>query len=289
MSKLHNASRAAQARKRRERKRKQLEDLWHLANAPDASSFVKREYEAAFERHTKFLKTESTRVATWRKKLAADIAKGVPNAVEKAKRNKEAKRASYLKRKNQGRIKTLKTQKRSVRKIKYIKEKLEQQQNINGYWVPWRKGLWTPLGVAIKLGHLEAVRWLLENDASPSKCCTQTLVVKPLKLAVEENKPEIVQILLETDELRDESRSHGALHWAIHHQMFEVVKSFIEKGYDLNEYFMDKTPLGASLNCWKARSGDARLVKRLLDANADVRKQSKICTRLTVMVSVLSW
>ena len=98
-----------------------------------------------------------------------------------------------------------------------------------------------------------------------------------MDLAAEDNKPEIVQILLETDDLRDESRSHGALHYAIHHQMFEVVKSSIEKGYDLNEYFMDKTPLGASLNCAKARSGDARLVKRLLDAKADMRKQSKLC------------
>ena len=40
---------------------------------------------------------------------------------------------------------------------------------------------------------------------------------------------------------------------------------------------MDKTPLRASVNCGKAKSGDARLVKRLLDANADVRKQSKLC------------
>ena len=132
MSKFHNADRAAQARKRRERKNNQLEDLKQLATASGASSSLKREYKLAFEKHTKFLKTESTRVATWRKKLAADIEKGVPNALEKVKRNKEAKRASHLKRKNEGRIKTLKTQKRSVRKIKYIKEKLEQQQNING-------------------------------------------------------------------------------------------------------------------------------------------------------------
>ena len=67
MSKLHNPSRAAEARRRREKKRNQLEDLRQLATAPGASSSLKREYEAAFERHTKFLKTERTRVATWRK------------------------------------------------------------------------------------------------------------------------------------------------------------------------------------------------------------------------------
>ena len=58
--------------------------------------------------------------------------------------------------------------------------------------------------------------------------------------------------------------------------MFKVVDNFIEKGFDLNEYYFDKTPLGASLNCGKSKSGDARLVKRLLEAKADVLKLSKL-------------
>ena len=40
---------------------------------------------------------------------------------------------------------------------------------------------------------------------------------------------------------------------------------------------MDKTPLGAALTCGKTNSGDSRLVKRLLEANADVLKTSKLC------------
>ena len=107
-----------------------------------------------------------------------------------------------------------------------------QQQDINGYWVPWRKGLFTPLGVAIKLGNLEAVRWLLEHDACPSKRCTKSLIVKPLDLAAEENKPEIVHMLLASNDLSNSSKSDGALHFALNHRMFKVVTSFIEKGYE---------------------------------------------------------
>ena len=136
--------------------------------------------------------------------------------------------------------------------------------------------MWTPLGVAIKLGHLEAVRWLLGKNASPSQRCTRTLIVKPLDLAAEDNKPEIVEILLENEDFSIGSKSCGGLHFAIHNRKFKVVMSFIEKGFDLNEYYMDNTPLGSSLKCGKTKSGDVRLVKRLLDANADVLKKSKL-------------
>ena len=139
--------------------------------------------------------------------------------------------------------------------------------------------MFTPLGVAIKLGNLEAVRWLLEHDACPTQRCTQSLIVKPLDLAAEEKKPDIVQMLLANDNLLDDSKSYGALYWAVYNQMFKVVKRFIEKEYDLDEYYMNITPLGAALICGKTSSGDARLVKRLLNANADVLKPSKLsCT-----------
>ena len=143
--------------------------------------------------------------------------------------------------------------------------------------MPWRKGQWTPLGVAIKLGDFDAVRWLLENNASPSKYCTRTTIVKPLDLAADGNKSEIVELLLESDALRVDCKSYGALHLAITNRMFKVVKSFIKKGYDLNEYYFKQSRLGASLTCGMAKSGDARLVKLLLNANADVLKPSKLC------------
>jgi len=216
----------------------------------------------------------------------------VPNALRKAEQNKKAQKASYLRRKKAGVLRTQKAQQRSERKIKYIKRQLMQLQNINGYWVPWRKGLFTPLGVAIKLGNLEAVRWLLEHDACPTQCCTKTMIVKPLDLAAEENKPQIVDLLLANNSLSDDSKSYGGLHWAVTNRMFKVVNSFIEKGYDLDEYYMDKTPLGAALTCGKTNSGDIRLVKRLLEANADVLKTSKLypttlgCGELTDLLTV---
>ena len=86
----------------------------------------------ALERRTKFLLTERERSATYRKNLANDIKKGVTNAIVKTKRKKEATRASDLRRKEDGRLRILKAQQRSARKIKYMKENLEKQ-NINGF------------------------------------------------------------------------------------------------------------------------------------------------------------
>ena len=83
-------------------------------------------------RRTKFLLAERERSATYRKNLANDIERGVADAIVKAKRKKEATRASDLRRKEDGRLRVLKAQQRSARKIKYIKENLEKQ-NINGF------------------------------------------------------------------------------------------------------------------------------------------------------------
>ena len=254
-----------------------LEVLQQQSSAPGATSSLQSEYHLALERHNKLLKANRERASTWKKKLAIDVEKKVPDALDKAKRYKDAKKASYLKRKKEGRLRNQKAQQRSERKIKYIKGKLMEEKNINGQWVPWRRGLFTPLGAAIKLGNLDAVRWLLERNANPTQCCTETLIVKPLDLAAAEKKPEIVHLLLAHNDLQDQSKSRGALHWAVSNKMFKVVQSFIEKGYDLDEYYMEKTPLGAALTCGKTNTGDARLVKQLFNAKADILKPSKLC------------
>ena len=57
-------------------------------------------------------------------------------------------------------------------------------------------------------------------------------------MAAEENKPEITKLLLENADLTNDCKSSVALHWAIANQMFRLVKSFIEKGYDQNEYYI---------------------------------------------------
>ena len=189
--------------------------------------------------------------------MVTDVKKGVPSALVKAKRHRDAKKASYLRRRNKGRVRTLKAQKRTALKIKYIKDNLSRDKNVNGYWVPWRKGQWTPLGVAIKLGDLKAVRWLLETDASPSQRCNRNLIVRPLDIAAEHNKSDILKLLLESHDPGKDGLSYGALHCAINNLMFKEVKIFIQKGYDLNEYYLNQTPLGASLICGKSKSGDA--------------------------------
>ena len=89
--------------------------------------------------------------------------------------------------------------------------------------------MFTPLGVAIKLGNLEAVRWLLEHDACPTQRCTRSLIVKPLDLAAEEKKAEIVQMLLANDNLLDDSNSYGALYWAVYNQNVQSCKAFHTK------------------------------------------------------------
>ena len=68
-------------------------------------------------------------------------------------------------------------------------------------------------------------------------------------MAAEENKPEITKIHLANADVTDDCKSSGALYWAITNQMFRIVKSFIEKGYDLNEYYINRTPFGAALTC----------------------------------------
>ena len=118
MSKSYKASRAAQARRRRKRKSKHLARLQQQSSAKGATSSLKTEYDVALKRQNKLLKTNSERVSTWRKKLACGVEKKVPKALSKATRIKEATKASYLKRKKEGTLRSQKAQQRSERKIK---------------------------------------------------------------------------------------------------------------------------------------------------------------------------
>jgi ankyrin repeat protein len=134
------------------------------------------------------------------------------------------------------------------------------------------------LAVAIKLGDLKAVRYLLKKKASPTLRCMQSMIWRPLDLAAWDNKPDVVQILLESGGLRANGKSCGGLHGAIEHKMFKTIRKFIIKGCHVNEKYFDVTPLGASLTCGKSGSGDARVVKLVLDAKADVLALTKMCS-----------
>ena len=68
----------------------------------------------------------------------------------------------------------------------------------------------------------------------------------------------------------------GALHGAIYNGMFKTIRIMINQGCQVNEYFLDQTPLGAALTCGKRKSGDVRLVRTLLSAKADIMKKTKM-------------
>ena len=118
------------------------------------------------------------------------------------------------------------------------------------------------------------------------------MIDRPLALAAWDNKPELVEILLKNGGLGENGESYGGFHGAIKHKMFKLVRRFIEKGCDLNEDYFNVTPLGTSLTCGKTNSGDARLVKLLLQAKADVLRLTKMCMspyddgELTTMLNV---
>ena len=96
------------------------------------------------------------------------------------------------------------------------------------------------------------------------------MIDRPLALAAWENRPQITRLILKNGGLGANGQSYGVLHRAISHKMFKNVRRFLTKGCDVNEDYLNVTPLGASLTCGKSKSGDARLVKLLLDAKADV-------------------
>lgn len=246
------------------------------------------------KKRRKLLKYDRDRAANRRKQLKKAIADGKTRALEYEKKLKKAKHKSYLKRKKKGIVKALDARRRAAVKFQFIKVQLKKQQGINDYWVPWRRGKFTPLGAAIKLGDSKAVRWLLEKKASPTVRCTRSMVYRPLDLAAWDNKPVIVQILLESGGLGGNGESYGGLHGAIKHKMFKTIRRLLAKGCDVNENYLNVTPLGAALTCGKTKSGDARLVKLLLEAKADVLSLTKLCSspyhggKLTSLLNVAS-
>ena len=132
----------------------------------------------------------------------------------------------------------------------------------------------TPLGAAVRYCDLSAVRYLLELKASPTLRCTSTLVTTRLYDAAQLGKCEIAELLLEVSALPEGGFTNGALHGAIHNRMFKVVDILLSQGCQVNEYYLEQTPLGAALTCGKTNSGDVRLVARLLAAKADITKKT---------------
>ena len=93
-----------------------------------------------------------------------------------------------------------------------------------------------------------------------------------------EGEKSIAELLLERSALPGGGVTNGVVHGAIYNRLFKVVEILLKQDcQDVNEYYLEQTPLGAALTCGKSNSGDARLVARLLSAKADITKKTKMC------------
>ena len=275
MSKEWKAKRAKQARARRAKQKASLDFLKQEAAAIGATKEVKTDYLIALKKRRAVLDYDQQRVAKRRSKLKTDITEGIHTAVEKAEKLKKTKRLYYKKSKVLGKEKNWKAAQRASKLFDMIKSKIEiEGEDINSECMHLRRSKMTPLGAAAKYGNPEAVSYLLQRKASPTRRCTSTLITTPLKAAAWKSKSKIVQLLLEKSAVLDGGKTHGALHGAIHNKMFHTIKIMLNQGCSVNEHYLEQTPLGAALTCGKTKSGDARLVAMLLSAKADLMKKT---------------
>ena len=222
------------------------------------------------------LNYDKQRAAKRRKKLRQDIANGIPAALEKAEKIKKTKHLYYIKSKAKGKFRTWKAAERSRKRFELIKTKIESE-DINSRCMDFKRSKITPLAAAIRYCDLPAVRHILELKASPTLRCSSTQICTPLYDATWLGKPKIAKLLLEKITFRKGGATFGALHGAIHNRLFSTVKIMIKMGSDVNECYLEQTPLGAALTCGKNKSGDVRIVRSLLLAKADVMKKTKMC------------
>jgi len=268
MSKQWNVKRAKQARIRREKQTQMLETLKQQANAHGANKELK-EYLAALKKRKAELNCTKKRVAKYRTTLKTDT--------EKAKKAKQVRRLYYTETKSQGKQKAWKATQRARKRFDMIKTKIEIEGNdINSRCMNFRKLKITPLGAAVRYCDLEAVGYLLGRKACPTRRYTSTLVTTPLYDAAWMGKSTIAELLLENSALPEGGLTNGALHGAIHNRMFRTVDILLNQGCEVNESYLQQTPLGAALTCGKSNSGDVRLVRRLLSAEADISKKTKM-------------
>ena len=277
MSKEWKAKRAEQARARRKKQKKRLKDLEQQANAEGATVDIKAEFSDALEKRELVRKYNKNRMAKSRNKHKRDVAKGNSSALEKADKQKKVRQLLYLKYKSSNKVKLRKALYRSRKRFDIIKSKLEiEDKDINSRFMDFRRSKITPLGAAVRYCDLGAVRYMLENKASPTLRCISTLICTPLYDAAWMGKSQIAELLLEKSALPEDGASGGALHGAIYNKMFKVIRIMLNQGCQVNEYYLDQTPLGAALTCGKKNSGDVRLVRRLLAAKADLMKKTKM-------------
>lgn len=276
MSKAWKARRADQARKRRAKAKEKLTVLRLKALKPEATTDLRNAYKTAIQKRNKVLEYDKKRAAVRRKNFSSEIAKLTSSAKQDKVVQLDAQGTYQLKNNKLKKMREYQSSRRLKKKFDLIKSKIEnEQKDVNKPWVPYKRTLLTPLGAAVKACDLAAVRWVIEKKASIWQTCGG-LLDRPLFEAAWDNKSKIVEHLLGCGALEKDCKTHGALHGMIYYKSFSAVKIFLQKGCLLNEYYGNTTPLGVALTCGKNNSGDARLVRRLLAAKADVTQVTKM-------------
>ena len=278
MSKELKAKRATQARLRRHRQKQRLNFLEQQAMAEGATADVKAKFHDALEKRKLLLDYDKKRVAKRREELKNDLKKKAPAAIEKAKKTKKARRLLYSEYKTRGIVKLRKSKYRARKRFDLIKNKVESEgKGINSRCLDFKGSKITPLGAAVRYCDLDAVRYVIEKKACLTLRCMSTRICTPLYDAAWMGKSDIAQLLLEKSALPDGGTAGGALHGAIHNRMFKTIKMMLDRGCQVNEYYLEQTPLGAALTCGKMKTGDVRLVNTLLAAKADTTMKTKMC------------
>ena len=121
----------------------------------------------------------------------------------------------------------------------------------------------TPLHCACQNGHLETARLLLDCGASGEVYDTD--LNSPFSIAVDENREEIAELLIERDQCWDRPVQGGeslTFHLACFSGMSKVVRHLLGVGYDVNAQVLDGwTPLHVA-----AQAGQIDTLKVLLEA-----------------------
>ena len=278
MSKEWKAKRAQQTTVSREKEKERLKILEQRATAESASAAVKTEFCNALEKQNLIRNNNKMCMVKSRNKLKKDLSKGIPSALEKVEKTKKVRQILYSKYKSQDKVRIRKAIYRSRKRFEMIKRKIEGERiDINSRCINFRRSKMTPLGAAVRYCDLDAVKYILDRKASPTLRCISTLICTPLYDASWFGKPKVAQLLLEKSALPDGGATNGALHGAIFNRMFKTIRVMLSCECQVNEYYLQQTPLGAALTCGKRNMGDVRLVRILLSAKADIMKETKTC------------
>ena len=215
-----------------------------------------------------YLKKERKRAKLYRLKQKTNNLQN-NYASHKLESRDRANKKRYTFYKEKGKLKNWKRNKRNDIRLIGIKQNLLLGNNINGLLMKYHKSFLTPLGFCIKTRNLFGVKYLLDENASPTIQISSN-GSKPLDEAAWLGYSNIICCLIDYGALGNGGRSYGALHGAIHKKLHVAVRKLVLHGCDVNETYFGGTPLRAALTCGLSDSVDVRFVKLLLRSKAHV-------------------